>query len=475
MSFQTTPRAASRRLLALIPAVLVAAIGLAFSATALGAPNITTAAGTVPGYGGDDGPATSARLGGPRDITVLADGSYLIADPDNDRIRRVSPSGVITTIAGIGTAGLSGDGGPAVAAQFNAPSKAVPYGGGLLVADWGNHRIRFIDANGIVTTVAGTTLGFSGDGGPALAAQFDNPRDIAPLPGGGYLVADESNNVVRKVDAAGIVTTVAGTIAGFAGDDGPATAAKLNGPRALALTADGSYLIADSENHRVRRVAPTGVITTVAGTAGPPGFGGDGGPATAAVLNFPRGVSVTPDGGFLIADTGNNRVRLVSPAGVISTVAGSGVAGVAGDGGPATSASLTLPRAAVPAPGGGVLIADTGNARVRYVEPPPIVVTGPPPAPFRIHFSTPRRAVMGGKLKVTVRASGVPKKQGVTLQEHRTGRWRPVRVVLLKAGLARVTLRLDRRAVHVYRVAYNVGTHKGVTSRRTVRSVPRLR
>jgi hypothetical protein len=218
--------------------------------------------------------------------------------------------------------------------------------------------------------VAGNgTRGFSGDGGPATAAEIFDPNGLAVLPDGGFLIAD-GDYVVRRVFPDGTITTVAGTgVQGFSGDGGPATAAQLNLPYSVAVTPDGGFLIADSGNRRVRRVSPTGIITTVAGT-GVPGSSGDGGAATAAQLNDPTGLATTPDGGFLVADFFGNRVRRVSPTGVISTLAGTGNLAVFrnGDGGPATAANIDLPFAVALTPSGGFVFSEEGNAAVRFVD-----------------------------------------------------------------------------------------------------------
>jgi hypothetical protein len=248
----------------------------------------------------------------------------------------------IFTVAGTGTPGFSGDGGPATSAQlFRAADVAVTADGGFLIADNLNHRVRRVSPAGTITTVAGVgTAGFSGDGGSATDAQLNQPQGVAVTADGGFLIADSSNQRVRRVSPGGTITTVAGTGAlGFSGDGGPATAADIGNPQGVAVTADGSFLIADSDNQRVRHVSPAGTITTVAGT-GTEGFSGDGGPATAAELAFPSGVAVTAEGGFLITDFDNHRVRRVSPAGTITTVAGNGTQGFGGDGGPATAAQL---------------------------------------------------------------------------------------------------------------------------------------
>jgi hypothetical protein len=381
MRSEVAARSGRRRTRRMSGGVAVAALaivlsaGLAFpqAAGAAGTGTISTVAGSDPfgDFTGDGGPATAAALNDPSGVAVMPDGGYLIADAGNDRVRRVFPDGTINTVAGTGMYGFSGDGGPATAAALQAPiGVAVMHDGGFLIADAAAARVRRVSPTGIITTVAGTgTRGISGDGGPATAAQIYDPQGVAAMPDGGFLIAD-GDYVVRRVSSTGIITTVAGTgVPGSAGDGGPATAAQLNVPNAVAVTADGGFLVADTGNRRIRRVSPTGIITTVAGT-GVQGSSGDGGAATAAQLNYPAGLATTPDGGFLIADWFGNRVRWVSPTGVITTVAGTGTSSVFtnGDGGPATAANLTMPYAVATTPTGGFLIAESGNAAIRLVD-----------------------------------------------------------------------------------------------------------
>jgi hypothetical protein len=278
---------------------------------------------------------------------------------------------VIARVAGTGQPGISGDGGPAAGARLGAPAGVAMTGdGGFLIADFAAHMVRRVSAAGVITTVAGAGRpGNSGDGGPATAARLNSPEGIAPTPDGGFLIADMGNHVIRKVSAAGVITTVAGTgVRGYAGDGGPATGARLNAPVGVAVTRDGGFLIGDFGNHVVRKVSASGVITTVAGT-GAPGSSGDGGPATQARLATPAGVAVTGDDGFLVSDNAAHVVRMVSAAGVISTVAGTGAAGNSGDGGPATAAQLNNPNWVAAGSGGRFLIADFGNHVVRAAGP----------------------------------------------------------------------------------------------------------
>ena len=217
-----------------------------------------------PGFSGDGGPATDARLNVPFDVAVLPGGGYLIADTANRRIRRVSRLGRISTVAGTGRAGSSGDGGPARRATFRAPfAVAVTADGGFLVADEAASKIRLVSADGKISTVAGTgRRGFSGDGGPARRARMRSPGYITALTDGGFLFADSENHRIRRVTAAGIITTVVGSgpagaeRGGFAGDGGPALRARLDTPAAVDVTPGGALLVADSFNNRVRRVCP---------------------------------------------------------------------------------------------------------------------------------------------------------------------------------------------------------------------------
>jgi NHL repeat len=276
---------------------------------------ITRVAGTgAAGNTGDDGPATDAELSFPAGVAVTADGGFLVADTANNVVRAVSPAGVITRVAGTGTAGNTGDDGPATDAELNDPfGVAVTADGGFLIADRGNHVVRAVSAAGVITRVAGTgTAGNTGDDGPATDAELSQPDGVAVTADGGFLIADTENNVVRAVSAAGVITRVAGTgTQGNTGDDGPATDAELSFPAGVAVTAHGGFLIADTGNNEVRAVSAAGVITRVAGT-GTAGNTGDDGPATDAELNVPVGVAVTTDGGFLIGDGVNNEVRAVS-------------------------------------------------------------------------------------------------------------------------------------------------------------------
>jgi uncharacterized protein (TIGR03437 family) len=278
---------------------------------------ISTVAGNGVNAGtGDGGPATAASLSDVSGVAVDPAGNLYIADDSNRRIRKVSPSGIITTIAGVGVQGFSGDGGPATAAMLGrAEALALDSAGNLYFADSVNQRIRKIDVNGVITSIAGTGVdGYTGDGGPATAAQLGFPIGVAVDSGGNVYIADGDNNRVRKVTPAGIISTVAGNGDGaFAGDGGPAIDASINIPSDVAVDAAGNLYIADAGNNRIRRVDTSGNITTVAGTDDN-GYSGDGGAATQAMLNYPWGLGVDPSGEVYIGDRVNSRVRTLSPA-----------------------------------------------------------------------------------------------------------------------------------------------------------------
>jgi DNA-binding beta-propeller fold protein YncE len=287
--------------------------------------------------------------------------------------------GVIRTIAGSNQRGYSGDGGSAVSAAFDQPrATAVGPDGTVYIADTFNHRVRRVGPGGDVATLAGTgQAAFSGDGGPAGTATLHWPHGVAVDPAGASLyIADSANHRVRKVDlGSGVITTAAGgASSGFGGDGGQATAALLQAPKAVYAAPSGDLYIADSGNERVRRVDRSGIITTIAGT-GVTGFSGDGGPATTAQFDGPRSVAGDPAGNLYVADDNNHRIRRIDPSGVITTVAGTGTAGFSGDGGPALSAQLDHPRGVAVDGRGAVFIADSMSARIRMVDPAGAIAT----------------------------------------------------------------------------------------------------
>jgi uncharacterized protein (TIGR03437 family) len=373
-------------------------------------------------FGGDGGPATSASLNLPGAVAVDASGTLFIADTENNRIRAVSPAGIITTVAGNGSAGASGDDGPATSAQLFGPGDvAVDGSGNLYIADTENQRIRKVSTSGFITTVAGNGVsatcepcgGFSGDGGQATSALLDGPAGVAVDASGNLFIADTYNNRVRKVSAAGIITTIAGsgpanTIGGsYGGDGGPASSAHLSAPQGVAVDTGGNVLIADTRNNRIRKVSASGTITTVAGN-GVQGFSGDGGLATAATLNAPTGVAVDASGDLLIADNGNYRIRMVSAAGTITTVAGNGNSGFSGDGGPATAAALDSPNGVAAGVAGNFYIADTLNNRIRQAS----IQTSSSPSPVTVSPSSLSFSLLSGQSSTQEIAvtdpSGVP-------------------------------------------------------------------
>jgi NHL repeat len=332
--------------------------------------SISTVAGTgSQGYSGDGGAATSAQLSDPIGVAVDKAGNFYIAEATNHRIRKVDTNGIITTVAGNGSSGYSGDGGAATSAQINWPyDVAVDGAGNLFIADSSNQRIRKVNTNGMITTVAGNGYwGYSGDGGAAFSAQLCYPRGVALDSGGNLFIADSLNYCVRKVDTMGIITTVAGNGSlGYSGDGGAATSAQLNVPFRVAVDTAGNLFIGERNNHRIRKVDTNGIITTVAGN-GSPGYSGDGGAATSAQLYHPKGVVVDTAGNLFIADRDNHRIRKVDASGIITTMAGNGTSGYSGDGGSATSAQLSYPGGIATDTAGNLFISDTGNNCVRKV------------------------------------------------------------------------------------------------------------
>ncbi len=305
---------------------------------------ITTVAGCgINGFAGDGGPAKYASLNFPCGMDVDATGSLYIADDKNNRVRKVSTNGIITTVAGNGNAGGSGDWGAATnASLYNPYSVSVDAIGNLYIADWHNNRIRKVDTNGIITTVAGDGIyGYSGDGGPAIYASFYSVNTVVVDAAGNLYIADDLNCRIRKVGTNGIITTVAGNGSiGYSGDGVPAINTSLAIPTSVAVDAIGNLYIADCWNERIRKVGTNGIIKTVAGN-GNYGYFGDGGMATNACLSDPNGVSVDAIGNLYIADRDNYRIHKVGTNGIITTVAGNGSAGYSGDGGSATNASLS--------------------------------------------------------------------------------------------------------------------------------------
>ena len=331
---------------------------------------IETIAGVgVQGYGGDDPTTTPAFLNAPSGIAKDGAGNWYISDSGNHRIRKVTSTFVISTVAGTGVAGFSGDNGPGTAAKLYSPEHIVFDGAGnLLISDAGNHRIRKLSSDGTITTIAGTGVsGAAGDNGPATSAQLATPFGVAVCPGGSFVIADTNNHAIRRVNSSGVITKIAGGNGqGFFGDGGPAISAVLNSPTGVACDSTGNVFIADYGNHRIRKVITDGTISTIAGTAFH-GLSGDGGPATSATLYYPADVAVDTGGNMFIADYFNDRIRQIAPSGIITSAVGSLSYGSSGDGGPATAAQLYSPTGVSVTPSGDLLIADMDNNRIRQV------------------------------------------------------------------------------------------------------------
>lgn len=348
---------------ALTALIAAAGVSAAFAATD---PGVNTVAGDGSnGSAGDGGAATDAELNKPADVAMLSGGGYLIADTDNHRVREVTAGGTITTVAGTGDGDFDGDGGQADEADLKKPSGVAPLpGGGFLIADTDNGRVREVGNDGVIDTVA---------------SGLNKPQSVAPLPGGGFLVADTDNNQIRHVDALGISVVVAGTGAeGYSGDDGLAIAAELKKPYDIEPLPGGGFLFSDHDNDAVRKVDALGVITTVAGGGG---SDEDDIPAKDAELKGPAGVEALSAGGFLVVSEHDHLIRRVSASGVIKTVAGTGQNGFADDLVDPLSAEFDSPLGiAATNPGYDALLADVKNNRIRAItfeQAPPGGGNGP--------------------------------------------------------------------------------------------------
>lgn len=352
---------------------------------------ITTVVGTgTPGFSGDGGPAVRAQidLGIPEDptleeyahIAVDAQGNLYLPDQFNNRVRKVTLDGIIRTIVGTGDYGFAGNNVPALEAVLGYPTAVmVDAAGNLYICDQDNNRVRRVDRNGIISTFAGNgDHGWSGNGGLATLAALDYPAGLFADAAGNVYIADTHNNQIRKVAPNGIITAVAGDGEhAYGGDGGSALRASLDYPAAIVRDAQGNLYIADQHNSRIRRVSPDGVITTVAGT-GEEGFSGDGGPAANAMLAYPADVALDAQGNLYIADQRNNRVRRVDRNGIITTVVGNGIHGYSGDGGPPLQAALDYPGGLAFDPQGNLYITDQHNYRIRKVVfNPPLLALSP--------------------------------------------------------------------------------------------------
>jgi uncharacterized protein (TIGR03437 family) len=335
---------------------------------------ITYAGTGVPGFSGDGGNAADAPLNSVNDLAADLNGNLFIAD--GLRLRRVNPSGNIATVAGDGYVHCVGDGGPATMAQLYQPSAlALDSAGNLFIADSGTQRVRQVTRDGTVTTLAGTGTAARGtaDGSPAAAVPLNTPMGVAVDSAGNVLLADTGNHRILQVTPAHAIRAVAGTGTSGASPEGTSPlVAQLRAPRAVCADRTGNLYIADTSNHRVLRLAPGGTLQTAAGNA-PGGYAGDGSAARLAQLNAPSACATDSAGTLFIADAGNHAIRKVTTAGVISTVAGTGWAGAAGDEGPAVNAQLDSPRGVVVDDMGDIFIADTGNSRIRQVTPDGVI------------------------------------------------------------------------------------------------------
>ena len=334
---------------------------------------ITTIAGSPgasQGFGGDGGPAAEARFSTPRGMATDTAGNVYVADYGNHRVRKINSMGTVSTLAGTGERGYGGDGGPASEAQLSYPyDVATDSEGNVYVTDRFNYRVRKIGAGtSVITTLAGTgspTGGWSG--GAAAAARLRFPHSVAVDAAGTLFFAD-THHRVWKLDASGLVAALAGTgEPGYSGDGGPATEAQLSDPRGVAVDTAGNVYVADHDNHRLRKIDAMGTVTTLAGT-GERGYGGDGGPATEAQLSFPLDVAVDGGGSVYVADRANLRIRKIDATGMITTIAGTGQRGYGGDGGPAAEARFASRYSVATDSAGNVFVADTDNRRVRKID-----------------------------------------------------------------------------------------------------------
>ncbi len=314
---------------------------------------ITIAGGSTVGFNGDGGPATAAQLNFPCDLLIDSVGNILFTDLANYRVRKINTSGVITTIAGGGTSG-AGDGGPATSAQLAEPAGLSYNSGNLYISDASANTIRTINSSGIINTISSLSLW--------------QPAGIAFDKNGNLYIADSNFEQIDKVSSTGNMSVFAGNgIQGYSGDGGPATNAELSGPVGITTDKVGNIYIADYQNSCIRKVSTSGIITTIAGVGATAGFSGDGGPATAAKLTLPFDIIFDAVGNLYFSDEGNNRVRMIDTLGIIKTIVGNGTAGFSGDSGLAITAELNQPRGLAIDSNGNLYISDAGNNRIRLV------------------------------------------------------------------------------------------------------------
>jgi len=346
-------------------------LGLSYHANAQLIANTVVCSTGVAGYSGDNGPAILAKMNGPIYINADGYGAYYVSDAVNNVVRKVDAFGIITTFAGNGTAGFSGDTGPATAASVNyVAGMAIDAVGNVYLSDRANNRIRKVSTSGVITTFAGTgAAATSGDGGPATAASFNAPYGISFDTSGNLYVVEQDGGVIRKISPAGIVSPFAGDGGfGFGGDSGPATVATFHSPQCIYVSHAGDVYLNDQGNHRLRKISSTGIITTIAGD-GSVGYGGDGGPSTAAVVNLMGDITMDAAGTLYFSDDYGDRLRQISTSGIINTFAGNGIGGHTGDGGLATSAQFDWPNGLTMSCGGVLLTCEINNNDVRRIGP----------------------------------------------------------------------------------------------------------
>lgn len=354
-----------KKLLLFLLLILITIFLFSCTKTSNNSGKITTIVGGDYGFAGDGGSVDFVKINSPTGITSDGSGNIYFTDVGNYRIRKISTAGVVTTVAGNGVSGFSGDGGPAIDAELGFPSEiALDKEGNIYFTDYNNNRIRKISTSGIITTVAGNgSTKETGDGGPAIAAGLLAPEGITLDASGNIFFTD--GFIIRKISASGTISAFAGNgTPGFSGDGGPATEALLMGPLALCLDAEGNMFFTDEE--RIRKISASGIITTVAGN-GAVGFSGDGSQAISAEVYNPNGIAVDESENIYFTDLGNNRIRKISSSGIISTIAGNGSGGFSGDGGPATSAELYGPGGITLDPF-GIYFTDFDNNRIRKIS-----------------------------------------------------------------------------------------------------------
>ncbi|THU34043.1 T9SS type B sorting domain-containing protein [Niastella caeni] len=401
----------------LLNGLLIASSSVAYSQT------ITTVAGVVgsPGYAGDAGQANNAKFNNPRAVATDTEGNLYIADMRNHVIRKVNNNGIVNTVAGNGTAGNSGAGGPATAAQLAQPTgMTIDNDGNIYIADYNSSVIKKVTTSGIMTVFAGNgTEGFSGDGGPASQAKLYRPTAVAVDKDGNLYISDASNKVIRKVTKAGVISTIAGVPgrAGYSGDGGPATKALLTQPAGIAVDYSGNVYIADPSNSVIRKVNPAGIITTFAGT-GTAGYSGDNGPATKAQFQIgsPQGLAVDPAGNVYASDYQNHAIRKINAKGIITTIAGTGAPDYAGDGGPAILAKIWYPIGIATDIAGNVFITDSYNNTIRE-----IVSSCTAPTPSFEQQPVGKSVCKGGNVTFSVTANNTDNYQWQVLQAN--GEW----------------------------------------------------